>query len=109
MFTKKKVTPPEVNLHRVSKVNKSNNVHRCAYCLELSTFRAIQVDGVNKLACIMCLNSVRYLKHKKISEQGITLNRPLKFIEKFRRYKLRLNTYFFGNHIYKSFGRRRTK
>ena len=100
---------PKMRFHKLSKVNKESNILRCKFCFELSTFRVIQANGVNRLACIICLNSVRFNKGFKLNEQGITLNRNMTLNEVLKRYALRLKTFFFGNHIYGPFGRRRTK
>ena len=106
---KRLVSAPTVKFHRIAKVNKMGNVFRCNKCLELSTFRVFQANGVNRIACVICLNSVRYNKSKSIQDQGITINRNLNLKEVFTRYVLRFKTYLLGNHIYGPFKRRRKK
>jgi hypothetical protein len=100
---------PIIRYHERAKLNKVTPVLRCGNCFELSTFRVFQANGKNRVACVLCLNSVRYNKTKPLSEQGITLNKELTLNEVCKRYKFRLKTFFFGNHIYGPFGRRRTK
>ena len=100
---------PTVKLHKRAKVNQGKNVHRCRHCLELSTFRVAQFDGVNRLACVMCLNSTRYFKHKKISQHEIVFKGPLTWRLKLERQYIRIRTWFKGNHVYAPFGIRHKK
>ena len=100
---------PKVRLHARAKVNEGTNVNRCVHCLELSTFRVFQSNGVNRLACVMCLNSCRYHKHQAVNAHTIVRTTKLKFKEKVKRQWLRTKVYFTGNHIYKPFKRRRNK
>lgn len=100
---------PKVRFHGRAKVNKGTNVHRCRHCLELSTFRVFQANGVNMLACVMCLNSCRYNKSKPIHKHSIVRTTPLTFKDKVNRQWLRIKVYFTGNHIYGPFKRRRKK
>jgi len=100
---------PKVNFHKMAKVNKGTNVNRCVHCLELSTFRVFQANGVNRLACVMCLQSCRYHKHLDIDAHSIVKNTKLNFKEKITRQWLRTKSYFLGNHIYGPFKRSRKK
>ncbi len=107
MFKTKVVA--KVKFHTLAKVNKGKNVHRCKYCLELSTFRIIQINGINRLACIFCLNNCRYRKHLSIAKHEIIRSSKLNYKELVNRQWLRVKVYFTGNHIYGPFKRRRKK
>lgn len=54
--------------HDLNKFNKNPILARCAYCLELSRFRVVQITDkqsgnlVNSLACTRCLRSARFYK-----------------------------------------------
>lgn len=93
----------------------------CNNCLEPSTFRVVQIekeydDGtagtktqlVNHVACTRCLKSVKYNKRIKIIQHGIIKVTHLTKLEKIQRQVNRTKRWFIGDHIYKSFGRKRS-
>lgn len=94
----------------------------CNFCLEKATFRVVQIevkndDGtghkksqmVNHVACTRCLKSVKYNKKIKIIQHGIIKVTHFTTQEKVQRQWLRIKRWFIGDHIYKSFGRKRKK
>jgi len=92
----------------------------CRFCLEKASFRVIQIENkvddgtgtkkkqmVNYVACTRCLKSVKYNKRFKIIQHPIIKVTHLTKLEKLRRKYYRIKRYFIGDHIYKSFGRKR--
>jgi len=99
----------KVRFHKLAKVNKGKNVHRCAHCLELSTFRVFQLNGANRLGCVICLNSCKYRKHLEVWQHKVVRLKKLEFKDLLKRQWLRTKVYFKGNHIYGPFKIRRRK
>lgn len=90
----------------------------CNYCLEKATFRVVRIEVfhtagssqmVNHVACTRCLKSVKYNKGLKIIQHGIIKVVHLNTQDKLQRQYYRIKRWFTGDHIYKSFGRKRKK
>ena len=89
----------------------------CGFCLERATFRVVLIEVtdengsrmVNHVACTRCLKTVRYNKRIKIIQHSIIKVVYLTTEEKITRQYKRIKRWFTGDHIYKSFGRKRTK
>ena len=94
----------------------------CIHCLEKSTFRVVQIetkkdDGsghkksqmVNHVACTRCLKSMKHNKRMKIIQHPIIKVTHFTTQEKIQRQWYRIKRWFIGDHIYKSFGRKRKK
>lgn len=88
----------------INKINLKNDVYRCNFCLELTNMRIVTANGTNRIACIICLNSVRFSKYKPLQEHLIIRTTPLTNWEVIKRQFRRI---FIGNHVYGPFGIKR--